>query len=109
MSFSADELDTVLKNRENIDFSPQAMSLVHRLDNANEKYRAEILGEIVGYGSNCDAYHITAPEPEGEGAADAIRLALHEAKVKKEEISYINAHGTSTELNDYLKSNGYIK
>ena len=46
MSFSADELDTVLKNRENIDFSPQAMSLVHRLDNANEKYRAEILGEI---------------------------------------------------------------
>ena len=46
MSFSADELDTVLKNRENIDFSPQAMSLVHRLDNANGKYRAEILGEI---------------------------------------------------------------
>ncbi|MDD7600107.1 MAG: hypothetical protein SPJ69_01585 [Campylobacter sp.] len=46
MSFSADELDTVLKNRENIDFSLQAMSLVHRLDNANEKYRAEILGEI---------------------------------------------------------------
>lgn len=73
--------------------------LLESLDSALER-GAEILGEIVGYGSNCDAYHITAPDPEGEGAADAIRLALHEAKVKKEEISYINAHGTSTELND---------
>ncbi len=73
--------------------------LLESLDSALER-GAKILGEIVGYGSNCDAYHITAPEPEGLGAAAAIELALDEGKVNKEEIDYINAHGTSTELND---------
>lgn len=61
---------------------------------------AKILAEIVGYGSTCDAYHITCPHPEGEGAADAMIEAIEEAGIERNEISYINAHGTSTPLND---------
>jgi 3-oxoacyl-[acyl-carrier-protein] synthase II len=61
---------------------------------------ATILGEIVGYGSTSDAYHLTAPEPSGEPAARAIELALNDAGITPDEISYINAHGTSTQLND---------
>ncbi|MBD5069951.1 MAG: beta-ketoacyl-ACP synthase II [Lactobacillus sp.] len=69
-----------------------------------KKRNATILGEIVGYGSNCDAFHITAPDPNGTGAADAMRLALKEAKITPAEVSYINAHGTSTKANDAAES-----
>ena len=65
-----------------------------------QKRGANILAEIVGYGTTCDAYHITSPHPEGEGAADAMLLAIEEAGIEKNEVSYINAHGTSTPLND---------
>ena len=61
---------------------------------------AKIYAEIVGYGATSDAYHITSPAPGGEGGARAMMLAMEEAKVKPEEITYINAHGTSTHLND---------
>ena len=61
---------------------------------------AKIYGEIAGYGSNCDAYHITAPNPEGTGGAACMKLAIADADMKPEEIDYINAHGTSTHLND---------
>ena len=64
------------------------------------KRGAKIYAEVVGYGANCDAYHITAPAPEGEGAARCISLALEDAKMAPREIDYINAHGTSTEYND---------
>lgn len=76
-----------------------AILVMESLESA-EKRGAKILAEIVGYGATCDAYHITSPDPEGEGAAEAMRLAIEDAKIDKSEISYINAHGTSTGLND---------
>lgn len=65
---------------------------------------AYIYGEICGYGATCDAYHITAPHPKGESAAKAIELAITEAGVSKQEKLYINAHGTSTKLNDKMET-----
>ncbi|HZJ91237.1 MAG TPA: beta-ketoacyl-ACP synthase II [Oscillospiraceae bacterium] len=65
-----------------------------------KKRGAKILGEVVGYGSTSDAYHMTAPDPEGTQAARCLQLAVEDADIKLEDIGYINAHGTSTELND---------
>ena len=65
---------------------------------------AKVLAEIVGYGASGDAYHITAPLESGEGAAKAMQMALDKAGVKPNEIDYINAHGTSTQLNDKMET-----
>jgi len=62
--------------------------------------KATILAEVIGYGSSCDAHHITAPVEDGSGAAYAMEEAINDAKIEKESIDYINAHGTSTPLND---------
>jgi 3-oxoacyl-[acyl-carrier-protein] synthase II len=61
---------------------------------------ATILAEIVGYGTTCDAHHITSPSPGGVGGAEAIRLALSDARLEPEAVDYVNAHGTSTQAND---------
>jgi len=65
---------------------------------------ANIIAEIVGYGSTCDAYHITSPDIKGAGAARAMKDAMEEAGIRAGEVSYINAHGTSTELNDKFET-----
>ena len=65
---------------------------------------AKIYAEVAGYGNTCDAYHLTAPNPEGEGAARAIKLALDDAGLKAEDVDYINAHGTSTPTNDPIET-----
>ena len=64
------------------------------------KRGAHIYAEIVGYGATCDAYHMTAPRPDGSGGAKAMAMAIADAGIQAEEVDYINAHGTSTHLND---------
>ena len=79
--------------------------ILETLDNAKAR-GARIYAELVGYGMSGDAYHITAPSPGGEGAARAIKLALKDAQLNPEDIDHINAHGTSTELNDKFETMG---
>ncbi|MBN1255114.1 MAG: beta-ketoacyl-ACP synthase II [Deltaproteobacteria bacterium] len=69
--------------------------LTHALDRG-----AHIYAEIIGYGTTCDAYHMTQPSPDGRGTVKAIQIALDDANIKLEEVDYINAHGTSTRIND---------
>jgi 3-oxoacyl-[acyl-carrier-protein] synthase II len=76
-----------------------AMLMLEDLEHAKAR-GAKIYAEILGYGHTSDAYHITAPLETGEGAAKAIELALEDAELDVEDIDYINAHGTSTPLND---------
>ena len=73
--------------------------VIEELEHA-QKRGANIICELVGYGANADAHHITAPAPEGEGAARCMKLALADAKLAPAEVGYINAHGTSTPYND---------
>ncbi|MDD3927059.1 MAG: beta-ketoacyl synthase N-terminal-like domain-containing protein, partial [bacterium] len=65
---------------------------------------AVILAEVIGYGSTGDAYHITAPDPQGAGARHVMERAIRKASMEPGQVDYINAHGTSTELNDKLES-----
>lgn len=77
--------------------------ILEELEHAKNR-NAEIYGEIVGYGATSDAYHITSPAPDGEGAAKAMKMALDEAGIKPEDVDYINAHGTGTPYNDAFET-----
>ncbi|MFA5060194.1 MAG: beta-ketoacyl-ACP synthase II [Candidatus Omnitrophota bacterium] len=77
--------------------------IVESLDHAKAR-GAKILAEVVGYGRTSDAYHVTAPDETGYGAAKAMELAVHDAGLQPQDVSYINAHGTSTKLNDAVET-----
>ena len=76
---------------------------------AAKKRNAPIIAEMVGYGTTSDAFHMTAPDDEASGITECIRLALEDAQIKPEQLGYINAHGTSTVLNDKLETLGIKK
>ena len=69
-----------------------------------KKRNAKIYAEIVGYGATCDAYHVTGPDPEGSGAMNCMLMALKDGLINPNEVDYINAHGTSTPLNDKVET-----
>jgi len=77
--------------------------VLEELDHARRR-GAKIYAEIKGYAATADAYHVTAPDPTAESQSYAIKMALHKAGVKPDEIDYINAHGTSTPLNDKIET-----
>ncbi|HHX19280.1 MAG TPA: beta-ketoacyl-ACP synthase II [Clostridiaceae bacterium] len=77
--------------------------LLESLEHA-QKRGAAILAEIIGYGASCDAFHMTAPDPSGEQPARSMSLCLEDAGIHPEDVQYINAHGTSTPLNDVMET-----
>lgn len=88
------------KNRDGLVMGEGAAVLVLETESHAKARRANILAELAGYGSTADAFHVTAPHESGAGGAAAILQALSAARVNPEEIGYISAHGTATELND---------
>jgi 3-oxoacyl-[acyl-carrier-protein] synthase II len=80
-----------------------AITILEELEHARAR-GAKIYAELIGYGYSADAYHLAAPDPDGDGAARCMQMALRDAKLSPEEVDYINAHGTSTELNDITET-----
>ncbi|MBN1160600.1 MAG: beta-ketoacyl-ACP synthase II [Dehalococcoidales bacterium] len=92
------------KDRDGFILSEGSVVLIlEKLDHALKR-DANILAEIVGYGATADSFHVTQPLESGEGAAKAMQLAMKRGNIKPEEIDYINAHGTSTQLNDVMET-----
>jgi 3-oxoacyl-[acyl-carrier-protein] synthase II len=79
------------------------MLILEELEHARKR-GAPVFGEVVGYGSTADAYRITDIHPEGRGATGCIRMAVEDARLNSEDIGYINAHGTSTAVNDKVET-----
>lgn len=73
------------------------------------KRSARIYGELIGYGLNADAYHITSPSPDGQGAVNCMKIALKDADIHPEQVDYINAHGTSTKYGDEVETSAIKK
>jgi 3-oxoacyl-[acyl-carrier-protein] synthase II len=92
------------RDRDGFVLSEGAAVLVLEEYEHAKKRNANIYAELLGYGATDDSYHITAPLPDGSGAARAIKLALEDASIEPQKVDYINAHGTGTELNDLAES-----
>jgi len=88
------------KNRDGLVMGEGAAVVVLEREQAARKRGATIFAELAGYGSTADAFHVTAPHENGEGGSAAIRQALESARANPEDVGYINAHGTATQLND---------
>ena len=81
------------------------MMVIEELEHAKQR-GAKIYGEVLGYGSTCDAYHRVAIMPDGKQSTRALRVALKDARINKEQVDYINFHGTSTIINDKVGNAG---
>ncbi|MFC7321206.1 beta-ketoacyl-ACP synthase II [Halobacillus campisalis] len=92
------------KNRDGFIMGEGAGILVIESLESAQKRGAKIYGELTGYGSTGDAYHVTSPAPEGEGASRAMEQALEDAGIPADSVDYLNAHGTSTDLNDKFET-----
>jgi 3-oxoacyl-[acyl-carrier-protein] synthase II len=97
------------KDRDGFVMGEGSTILVLEALESAEKRGATILAEISGYGFSCDAYHITSPSPDGQGAVQCMSMALRSAKLAPEQVQYVNAHGTSTEFNDASETAGIKK
>lgn len=92
------------KDRQGLVFAEGAgVMVLEELESAKAR-GATILAELIGYGSTSDAYHVTAPDPNALGAVRALTIALEDAKINPDEVDYINAHGTATDLNDPMET-----
>ena len=97
------------KDRQGFVMAEGAAMMVIESEEHAKKRGAKIIGQVAGYAQTCDAYHITAPEPEGIWAAKAMELVVKDGGISKEEVGYINAHGTGTPLNDVFESQAIEK
>jgi len=92
------------KKRDGFILSEGAATLILETEERAKKRNAKIYAELIGYGASSDAYHIAAPEPDGKGAIIALKKALSSAQVSKEDVDYVNAHGTSTPAGDVAEA-----
>lgn len=92
------------KNRDGLVMGEGAAVIMLEREADAKARGAVILAELAGYGSTADAYHVTAPHEQGEGGAAAIRMALSSAQANRDDVGYINAHGTATQLNDQAET-----
>jgi 3-oxoacyl-[acyl-carrier-protein] synthase II len=92
------------KNRDGFVFGEGAGAVILETREHAEKRGAPILAEVAGYGASADAFHVTQPDPDGAGAALAMRAALNDARANPDDVDYINAHGTSTPYNDRVET-----